>query len=170
MDICFFSPVWADGLLKSYQLLKRMLMDSDNKLLKLKCGDIHATMRSDMTALMWKGMWDAWLLTNVHKTWVEATSITHMAGLIHPPLLKATVSKWPMSTKQREWLIAIQLVREHGSEQRSYFFTCWTWMFISFNLTSHQNLHLTLVQDLCEMNVRKPWLQYNTRQSNEPWK
>jgi hypothetical protein len=41
------------------------------------------------------------------------------------PLLKTTVSKWATSTRGREWLIAIQLVREHGRGQKIIFFASW---------------------------------------------
>jgi hypothetical protein len=48
-------------------------------------------------------------------------------GTTHEPatLEKTIVGTWAESMKGTEWLIAIYLVREHGSGKEKYIFTCW---------------------------------------------
>jgi hypothetical protein len=45
----------------------------------------------------------------------NVTSVMNMRQLLNLPLLKTTVGTWATSTKVTEWIIAIQLHREHGS-------------------------------------------------------
>jgi len=49
-----------------------------------------------------------------------------MGKFKNPSLLLTTISVWAKSREGTEWLIAIQLVREHVSGQKNYFFTSWT--------------------------------------------
>jgi hypothetical protein len=48
-----------------------------------------------------------------------------MGKLKNLSLLKTKISTWATSAKGTEWLTAIQLIKEHGSGQKNYFFTPW---------------------------------------------
>jgi hypothetical protein len=64
-------------------------------------------------------------VTYVHKLQPEGNYCDEceIANILQ--MLKSTVSKWTMSTKETEWLLAIQLLEEHGNGERN-FFNCWT--------------------------------------------
>jgi hypothetical protein len=67
-------------------------------------------------------------------------------------LLQTIVGTWAMLTEGTEWLIAIQLVGEHGSGQKNYFSTSWTILSSGSNHIDHRKVCLILIQNLLEMN------------------
>jgi hypothetical protein len=58
---------------------------------------------------------------SVHKPPAEGNFCMNMEELINLPSLKTTVSTRATLSKGTEWLIAIQLVGEHESDQKLYF-------------------------------------------------
>lgn len=114
------------------------------------------------------------ILTNVHKQPLKGNFCDEHGRAINLSPLKTTVGKWTMLTKRTEWLTAIQLSGEDGSEQRIIFHLLDLTVLNSYILlpfhgsqTDHQKFCLTLIQNLLEMNVREPRPQSSPSKSND---
>jgi hypothetical protein len=74
--------------------------------------------------LGWEVTWQQWF-RKTNETCTDhqkkATFVMNMVKLKNLSLLHATISTWAMSTKGKEWLITVQLAREHDSGQKDYF-------------------------------------------------
>jgi hypothetical protein len=101
------------------QNYKGMPADIDNRALKLKWGYLSAKVKGVLTAMIWKDKRDVCILTDVYKPPADGNFFAECRRA-HRPAIVEDYSR----QQGTEWLIAIQLVGEHGSGQRNYFFTC----------------------------------------------
>jgi hypothetical protein len=104
----------------------------------------------------------------------KATFMMNMEKL-NLPLLKTTIDMWTTLTKGTEWLLAIQLVREHGSGQKTFFHLLDLTTLNSYIIllswcskTNYGKFHLVLVQNLLEMSIREPHPQSTPRWRPNP--
>jgi hypothetical protein len=72
----------------------------------------------------WKDKQDVHTVTNMKRPPTGGNE--HGKAIKKLSLLQTATGTWGVLTKGTKWLIAIQLVRDHGSGQKHYFSTSWT--------------------------------------------